>query len=249
MNTIIRPLNGEFDIDLGIYFKFASLNRDAWPIPQTVSKWIYDAVYNHTSTPPENKITCVRVKYKPINPQNDFGYHVDFPIYGEYEDFLGERCKAIGLNDVRKWNQKSDPAAFAIWFDSKCQKNTSDRKQLIRIVKYLKAWKDFQSSEIKMPNGIVLTILAAKNYVPGDRDDMVLCKLLDEVYFLLWWDFSIIKPTSPKNDLVESYTESRKRNFMGRLRQFRDDAKKALSTEDKSEAARIWHKHFGDRFN
>src|ERR1700756_4935855 len=52
MDTIIRPLNGEFDIDLGIYFKFPSLDRDTWPTPQTVSKWVYDAVDGHTSIPP-----------------------------------------------------------------------------------------------------------------------------------------------------------------------------------------------------
>lgn len=248
MDTIIRPLNGEFDIDLGIYFKFPSLDRDTWPTPQTVSKWVYDAVNGHTSIPPENKVTCVRVTYKPINPKSEYGYHVDFPIYGEYENFWENRYKVIGLNDDRKWNQKSDPSAFGDWFDSKCLKNTGDRKQLIRIVKYLKAWKDFQSSDIKMPSGIVLTILAAKNYVPKDRDDVVLYKLLEEVHFLLWWSFSIMKPTAPENDLVENYSDTRRQNFMNRLREFRDDAEKAISTEDNSEAAGIWRKHFGERF-
>jgi hypothetical protein len=247
MDTIIRPLRGEFDIDIGIYFKFPSHDKEDWPVPQTVSGWVFDAVNGHTSTLPKDKITCVRVPYKPI-PGSDYGYHVDLPIYAEYKDWWGDYYKAIGMNDERQWNQKSDPLAFTEWFNQKCLENKTDWKQLIRIVKYLKAWKDFQTGTTKMPSGIILTILAAKNYVPKLRDDVVLYKLLYELHFLLWWDFSIMKPTQPKNDLVEKYSDARRLFFMARLKEFRDDAYTAIESESKEESVALWQKHFGDRF-
>lgn len=247
MNTIIRPLNGEFDIDIGTHFIFPSKDRDNWPNPQTVSGWLFDAVKNHTSIEAENRTTCVRVTYKPL-ATNEYGYHVDLPIYGEYENSWNNKYTVIGMNDERKWNEKSDPLGFTNWFNIKCNANKSDKNQLVRLVKYLKAWKDFQTKDIKMPSGMILTILAAKNYFPNERDDIALYKILNEVHFLLWWSFSIIKPVEPKNDLVDNYSTRKKNYFMERLREFRDDAYTAINSSSDEDAIKIWQKHFGDRF-
>jgi hypothetical protein len=251
MDTIIRPLNGEYDIDIGIYFAFPSNNIEDWPVPQSVSGWVVEAVKTHTSTPPENKTTCVRVTYKPVSPGSDFGYHVDLPVYGKYTDWWAEKYTVIGMNDERQWNQKSHPLAFTDWFNKQCLKNEKDKKQLIRIVKYLKAWKDFQTKDIKMPSGMILTIIAAKNFQFDDRDDIALCKTLDLIYFNLWWGFWVIKPVEPGNDLVDSsiFPSRRKKFFMQKLEELRDDAQKALDSTSNSEAISIWQKHFGDRFN
>lgn len=248
MNTIIRLLNGEFDIDVGVYFDFPSNDRDNWPTPQTVSGWLHEAIKNHTTTVAENRTSCVRVIYKPIDPENEFGYHVDLPIYGTYRNFWNNQYTVIGMNDERKWYEKSAPIAFTNWFNLKCLKNPSDKKQLIRLVRYLKAWKDFQEGEIKMPSGMVLTVLAAKNYEPSERDDEALFKILEEIHFLLWWNFSIIKPVQPENNLVASYSTRRKEYFMSKLKEFLNDANKALQMESKQDAAKLWQKHLGQRF-
>lgn len=251
METIIRPLNGEFDIDIGIYFKFSTSNRNEWPIPQTVSGWVSEAIKNHTSIPPENKATCVRLSYKPISRGRDYGYHVDLPIYGECKDSWGNQYKVIGMNDERQWNEKSDPSAFTKWFDEKCLKNEKDRKQLIRLVKYLKAWKDFQTKETKMPSGMILTVIAAKNFQPHERDDIALYKTLDEIYFNLWWGFWVTKPIEPGNNLVAEHKFSAKRRefFLKRLEELRDDARLATKSNSFDESISIWKKHFGNRFN
>lgn len=249
MNTIIRPIDGEFDIDIGVYFDFQDNDRDNWPTPQTVSGWLHEAVMKHTTTEAENRTSCVRVIYKPINSENEYGYHVDLPIYGTYRNFWDNQFTVIGMNDKRNWNEKSAPSAFTGWFNGKCLKNTSDKKQLIRIVRYLKAWKDFQQGEIKMPNGMILTVLAAKNFEPKETDDEALYKILEEVHFLLWWDFSIIKPVQPENNLVATFSVRRKEYFMSKLKEFRDDAKKALQVESKQVATKLWQKHLGQRFS
>jgi hypothetical protein len=46
MNTIIEPLDGEFDIDDGIYFKV-----EAEPLQgiNTFHRWIFEAVDGHTN--------------------------------------------------------------------------------------------------------------------------------------------------------------------------------------------------------
>jgi hypothetical protein len=152
------------------------------------------------------------------------------------------------MNDKRRWNEKSAPIAFTNWFNGKCLQNTSDKKQLIRLVRYLKAWKDFQQSEIKMPSGMILTVLAAKNYKPEETDDKALYKILEDIHFLLWWDFSIVKPVQPENNLVASYSTKRKEYFMNRLKEFRDDAYRAMNESSKEEAVKLWQKHFGLRF-
>ena len=250
MDTIIRPLNGEFDIDIGIYFKFPSSDPDKWPVPQTVSGWVYEAIKNHTSTPPENKTTCVRLSYKPISKSSDHGYHVDLPIYGECKDGWGDQYKVIGINDDRQWNEKSDPSAFTKWFDAKCLKNEKDRKQLIRIVKYLKAWKDFQTKDIKMPSGMILTIVAAKNFQPNERDDIALYKTIDEIHFNLWWGFWVTKPIAPGNNLVaeQKFSTKRKEFFMERLMKLRNDSRLAINSDSYDESSSLWRRHFGNRF-
>ncbi|HWZ23537.1 MAG TPA: hypothetical protein VNW06_12830, partial [Cytophagaceae bacterium] len=171
--------------------------------------------------------------------------------YGKYTDWWAEKYTVIGMNDERQWNQKSHPLAFTDWFNKQCLKNEKDKKQLIRIVKYLKAWKDFQTKDIKMPSGMILTIIAAKNFQFDDRDDIALCKTLDLIYFNLWWGFWVIKPVEPGNDLVDSsiFPSRRKKFFMQKLEELRDDAQKALDSTSNSEAISIWQKHFGDRFN
>jgi hypothetical protein len=60
MNTIIEPLDGEFDIDDGIYFKV-----EAEPLQgiNTFHRWIFEAVDGHTKQKPIDKQTCVRLHH------------------------------------------------------------------------------------------------------------------------------------------------------------------------------------------
>ncbi len=52
----------------------------------------------------------------------------------------------------------SDPKAFKDWFIKKVQDND---EQLRRVVKYMKAWKEYKEVPLK---GIGITILAANNF-------------------------------------------------------------------------------------
>ena len=84
IGTVVTPLDGEFDIDLGAYLQ--NLPQDNWPSPDTVHKWIFKAVEGHTNEAPKDKRTCVRLIYAGK-------YHVDLPIYNSSSEnsFLAEK--------------------------------------------------------------------------------------------------------------------------------------------------------------
>ena len=63
MGTTVNPLDGEFDIDDGVYLQHLDKNDDSeWPTPETVHSWLVKATDGHTKEKPIDKRTCVRVR-------------------------------------------------------------------------------------------------------------------------------------------------------------------------------------------
>ena len=77
MNTIITPIDGEYDLDDGVYLTNLPAYPNNWPSPSTVHNWIKEAVTGITQDEPIDKDTCVRLIYKR-------NYHIDYPVYGIY---------------------------------------------------------------------------------------------------------------------------------------------------------------------
>ena len=101
MNAIIEPLDGEFDIDDGIYLQVDSKPSEAIT---TLHRWIYKAVEGHTKEKPIDKNPCVRLVYAGK-------YHIDLPLYHIEESgvpYLAHKAKG--------WT-KSDPREFIDWFN------------------------------------------------------------------------------------------------------------------------------------
>ena len=251
MGTIIRPMNGEFDLDIGVYLRgYSNWQRD-WPKPETASMWLYNALKDHTSTLPVNKRTCIRIVYKPTASNKKVGYHVDLPIYIEYENLLDNKYTRIGINGDTQWSEKSDPVGFTNWFIDMCKLNAKDKEQLMRLVKYAKAWKDEKSAQIKFPSGIALTVLLAKNYSPHERDDYAFYDTMRKAYNSLYGIFyvsAIYKPVEPGNDLLNRLTERQKEKFVELLGLMVDDAKLAINENDCAKALNHWRNHLGIRF-
>lgn len=236
MNTIINPIEGEYDIDSGVYLTHLSdVEEKDWPVPSTVHNWIVNAVKNRTSTPPQNKNTCVRVIYKD-------DYHVDLPIYIKNKDMEHPKLahKSKGWID-------SDPKALTNWFTDEV-KEKSD--QLKRIVRYFKAWKDFKANGDKFPSGMIFTILAANHFVDDyeENDDSALVAVAKEIYDALNKNFSLERPVFPNEELLDTWSDTAKTNFLSKLSSLITNGQKALEEEDKEEASKIWIKVFGDRF-
>lgn len=250
VGTIVKPLNGDYDIDIGVYLQGYSNWQSDWPKPETASNWLKTALENHTSVKPINKSTCVRIIYKPVQQAHNINYHVDLPIYIQYENLLGIRHTRIGLNGLKQWSEKSDPRKFTEWFKEICQKNENDRSQFVRIVKYLKAWKDYmKNKDGKMPNGMILTVLAGRKYTPHIRDDVAFYETIRKIYNKLDWSYYIEKPVQPYNNLGSYLDRKQWGKFMIKLGNLVDDAKKATSEDyDEQQATKCWSNHFDYRF-
>jgi hypothetical protein len=242
MNTGVNPIpeydnDGntllKYDLDFGVYFieKEDEVNKkliDTW------HNWVYQAVEDHTNQKPIKKTTCIRVIY------ND-GHHIDLPIYYKLDDVIELAHKSKG------WIE-SDPKAFYEWF------NNLKNAQLERIVRYLKAWKNYRenkNSNLKLPSGFELTILAANNWVKDDNDDKAFRETIRKIEAELNRvnGFKCMRPTAPIEDVFSDYSEIRKTNFLSALSNLLTDLDRAKDEKNFKKASEILRNNqFGVRF-
>lgn len=255
MDTIIRPIHDDYDIDDGIYF-IGNLDEQHRPSPKQFHAAIIKSIDRGHDDIEQivDKPTCVRVKYKK-------GFHVDLPIY------YADNYDSPDLAHKEEGWILSNPAEFITWFEKlansgfkkeflyearmfdEYQKWLTDvRKndvQLRRIVRYLKSWSDLRREE--MPCGLVMTILASNNYYPHQSDDVSLKETLARIISSLNKRFECLRPTTPSGeDLLKSYAN--KIAFMKYLGDFLKDATAALIEEDPHKACLHWQNSLGNRF-
>ncbi|MDT8448052.1 MAG: CBASS cGAMP synthase [bacterium] len=242
LNTIVEPENGEYDIDDGVYFSCAMENR---PSVKDAHSIVVSAVQRRKRTV-EDKPTCVRVKY-----QDD--RHIDMPIY--FLEKLTEKFSLTATDSPDLAHKKlgwveSDPRAFIEWFREK----TGNNSQLIRLIRYLKVWREVRSKKYELPSGFCLTILTVNHYRPAARDDQSLVATLQAIQnviddrHLKWGQFTCTRPTPKREDLFEDFSDEQKEFFLGELELLLEDGKIALEDEDEYEACKIWAKYLGPRF-
>jgi len=225
LKTLIRTKDDTCDLDDGAYFKE---NPDA-VAATTLQRWVKEAVDGTTDATPEHKKKCIRVDFKA-------GYNIDLPVFvfdEETEDHPNLAVKNVGF-------QSDDPREFVLEF----RRVKTD--QMVRMVKYLKSWCDHKRQD--MPSGLAMTVLTMNHFQSNSRDDIALKFLLIEIEKELKKAFRCVMPTTPKDDLFQGYTETKKSNFMLNLSTFIDDAKKAFDEKNKLKASKYWKKHLGDRF-
>lgn len=236
MDTIINPIpdedgNVKYDLDDGIYFKGDISSRKS---PQTYHKWICDAVDGRTKSK-EDKNTCVRVIYAA-------GHHIDLPIYFIVSSNIPELA-----HKEKEWIQ-SDPKAFYEWFNNEAKY----KSKLREIVRFFKAWcdkKNKDNSSVKMPSGMIMTILATQSYHNDDRYDLTFFKTLEAMTSKLKSNFSCYRPTVPIENLFDDFSDTRKNHFLRSLESFLDSASKAIENPNQKNACLQWQKNFGDRFS
>ncbi len=265
MDTIIRPINDDYDLDDGVYFQGnISVERRAKPqifhdlIIKTIDK-------NHIIEEIIDKPTCVRVKYKNSVDGKDLGFHIDLPIY------YADNFHNPDLADTLKGWTLSNPVEFIAWFEEKTksgfekaflmeslkyaepfEKWLSDiRKkdcQIRKIVRYMKSWADLKKEE--MPSGIIMTILVANNYSENERDDIALRDTLVNIEkYLNANNFKCPRPTTPiGEDLFATYSDNQKKYFQKALSEFINAAKQAIEMELQNDACKKWQQFLGERF-
>ena len=197
--------------------------------PPTVHSWVKSAVSGHTAKTPIDKDTCVRVTYAT-------GYHIDLPIYILQNDvaFLAHKTKG--------WTE-SDPKAFKDWFIQRVQEND---EQLRRLVKYLKAWKEYKEIPLK---GIEITILAANNFeLYEGRDEKSLRDTLSNIISSLNDNFTCKKPVTPGEDLFSEISSTKQSKILNGLTALKNALDDAIDEKDPATASDYMIKMFGERF-
>lgn len=214
MGTMVVKKNGTYDVDLGIYFlekpKIESLS---------LQKNILNAVNGHTIGGVEHREKCIRVIY-----QGD--YDIDFPVY-----YKTPQNKHPFLATKKGWLQ-SDPKELCDWFEKRKDKNG----QLMRLVKYFKAWA-YQRSR-KMPNGISFTVWVTNCYKPDKRDDkafLLTAKAIEETFGGGFTNTEIICPVTPQDNLLKLDFNQRTK-FKETFRQMIRDAEQAIQTNSNQKA-------------
>ncbi len=233
MKTVINPLNGyEYDLDDGVYIQgYDGIEEMSWPSTDTVHEWIKDAVVDRTKKEPKDKKTCIRVTYAD-------GYHIDLPIYIVSDDtaFLAHKTEG--------WIE-SDPKAFRKWFVDRVQTDEYS-EQLRRVVKALKAWKDYKGIDLK---GVELTILATNAFDKYDnRDDNCIRNTVNNIIFNLEGKFECIKPVALGEDLFDRLNEYERKEILNAFKSLRDSMDAALKETDEEKASERLRDAYGARF-
>ena len=232
MKTTINPLpDDEYDLDDGIYLQgYSDDKMEDWPKSADVHQWIVDAVNGHTKSNPEDKTSCVRVKYAK-------GYHIDLPSYIIKNDVCYLSTKKSG------W-QESDPKAFREWFMNYVTNYPlTYGEQLRRTVRYLKAWRDYCKVDL---TSIAITILATEHFCSySGRDDMAVFKTVESIYLALSECFLCKKPVTPYEELLD---ETPERETLAKLEVLKDTLLFAIDEKDEKTATEKLRSVYGDRF-
>jgi hypothetical protein len=264
MNTGIKPLDGDFDIDQGLYFE---ISIDAYPDPVVLKERVHEALYAHTDDVCIRR-SCVTVFYhcdgEPI-------YHVDIAIYSDKAyNADGKSYTAKGKQysapEHRFW-KVSDPEQLTIVLFAKF--SDADRPQFRRIVRIWKRWKDvnFAKAVNGAPNGIGLTVAAYDRLQPaysdpitGKHDDLrAMRQLIEDTLgrFATVWDVNaqafvrrliVTLPIEPHSDLFAAMTPKQMEEFEQRLTTLKDALLYAEGVSDPTAACERLRRVFGDDF-
>ncbi len=233
MKTLIEPPNLECDVDLGVYF------GEKPPVTyNTIQKYIKEALDTHTSRGVELKQKCVRLHYA-------FDFHIDLPIY-----YMGQNRKTIYFGSRSEEWIPSDPRKFISWFNLK----TKGKPQLVRIIRYFKAWSaNIQHrSARKMPSGLALSLLAINFYRKSSRDDVAFCltalsiyKHLNDYYVSDW---SVKMPVAPYDNVIDRFSNTQRNAFLDELKEMSTLVSQAVTSNNRRAALMKWRKIFGQQF-
>jgi len=262
MDLGVKPLNGDFDIDQGLYFDVRAADYD----PVTLKRRVHAALDGHTDEVRIRK-PCVTVFY---HRDGEHIYHVDIAVYSSAsQNSDGKSRLAVGREstpaDKREW-QISSPRNLKEKILSKFE--GTDRDQFRRIVRYLKRWKDknFSADGNAAPLGIGLTVQVYQDLqatyfdrFAGKADDLGgLRKLIPAIlsHFEAKWSLEkgwtrrlvVPLPVEPWNDLFEQMTDRQIEDYEEKLKKLRDALNEAAAEVDPVVACKKLRKVFGDDF-
>lgn len=242
--TQVRPKNRkeEFDIDLGIYFKWDGSREvgkyKAAELKHIVQKHLKNyakETEDATSVLEPPKERCNRVSFTE-------GFHIDTPVY-HLDEVTDTRSLATETKD---W-EDSDPKAIYLWFRENF--SDDDSNQVRRQIRYLKMWTALNLDN--PPSSILLTVLVSEAYLTLSEDqtagdDNALFNLSKVIKARLEKSSEVKNPVDSKEDL-NRLSETEYFLFLEALDVLINTADRAISADTAATSATIWSevfKHF-----
>jgi hypothetical protein len=245
--TQIRPvsIDEEFDIDLGVYYRWDGKPEIGIHSPKTLKSFVQDSLQAYCQDVGEveeiaaPKPRCCRVRFA-----NNF--HIDVPAY-HLDPTHDNRSLATEAN---VW-EISDPKAIYLWFRDQFEDHI--RAKVRRQTRYLKAWAALKFSITSgRPSSILLTVLVAdaaselnvENWV---TEDEVLCEVVGSILDRLEKDRTVKNPVNERENLARLEPHEMD-EFIEQLRELKETAGRAISASDEVSAADIWQEAFEHLF-
>lgn len=255
MHTGVVPLDGNYDIDMGLIF---DCKKDKYPDPVALKKKIRDALDTHGRSVNIRR-PCVTVNYM---RGAEIAYHVDLAVYAKRDD---------GYLDIAKGKENSE-ATKRVWEQSDPKKLTEvictvftdkyDLAQYRRCIRYLKRWRQVQFSS-GAPLSIALTVAAQKWFKPyfemsGNAGDLqAMLNWVNAILGQFQWAsvdgstyqrLTVSLPVAPYNDLMGWMTEGQMSTVKSKFEVLRDALQEALDEDLPEDACKVLNKQFGDDF-
>lgn len=264
MRTGVKPIDGDFDIDQGLYFGVAIGN---YPDPVVLKERVYEALEGHTKDV-QIRRSCVTVFYQ---REGESIYHVDIAVYSDAaSNDDGKPRLAKGKRNsagAHRFWEISQPELLEQTIRDRF--GGEDRKQFRRVVRYLKRWKDvnFDVSGNAAPRGIGLTVAAFNDFracfadlLAGERDDLASMRTVVDGMrgrFTEVWSSSseryvrrlrVDLPVEPYHDLFSRMTDHQMESFEDKLESLQSALASAADDVDPTTACETLSKVLGSDF-
>lgn len=254
MGTGTLPLDGDYDIDVGIVFDSTPEKETPVGLKKTVK-----TALSHPGRTVDIRRSCVTISYL---KGEDIQYHVDMALYVVGSD--GKLRLAKGKENSSKelcfW-ETSDPQGLCEAIVNRHK--GEDRAQFRRAIRYLKRWRDHKFAH-KGVLSIALTAAAyhwfspCKDWFTGEYNDPeALLGLLNTM--LSQWKgcvhegelvarLKVTLPVTPYGDLLEKMTQKQMDDYHTKLIELRDALNEAKAEPEDAVACKALAKLFGKDF-
>ena len=241
IHTGVKPVSGDYDIDVALIFKEEDLDEKS--SPYQLKQKVYDCFYRNNRTV-EIKEPCVRVQY---HEKSEEKYHVDFALYKETKD--KKYYLARGKNSSEsKWEECEPYRLIEILND--LNENIGNKEQYRRCVRYLKRFKALNFEHKNIPS-IAITVSAYNtfNSKKMPEEDVIALQYVISDLIICVKKRCIILPTKPNSNLIEKLTANQLDNLEKKLTCLESDLNWASQENvDIQDACSRLAKYFGADF-
>lgn len=239
--TQVRPKNKkeEFDIDLGIYFKWESSRDTGTYSAKELKHLVQESLKVYASETADATAVLEPAKERCNRISFTEGFHIDVPVYHLYEE---HDLRSLAT-ESGKW-EDSDPKAIYLWFRQNF--SDDDSNQVRRLIRYMKMWSVLNLEN--PPSSILLTVLVAEAYKTlsaedVQEDDTALFHLSKSIKTRLTGTSVVSNPVDSTENL-NRLSEEEYFLFLEKLDVLKNIADRALSSDSEASAASIWSEAF-----